>query len=94
MEAAKGSRLTFGHASAGSVTNPFMVTAAFTIFFGVEFLFIRILALAAIHGARCRGIIDFCAPHNILHALHNATRQGASSSKATVQGKCANDPEL
>jgi hypothetical protein len=36
----KGSCLTSCQTTVASVTNPFMVTAAFTIFFGLEPLFI------------------------------------------------------
>ncbi|RWO58234.1 hypothetical protein [Mesorhizobium sp.] len=46
VEAAKGSCLTSSQAIAASVTNPFMVTAAFTIFFELELFFIRILAIS------------------------------------------------
>jgi hypothetical protein len=38
--------LPSSQAIAASVTNPFMVTTVFTIFFGLELLFIRILAIA------------------------------------------------
>ncbi|CAH2401683.1 hypothetical protein MES4922_30222 [Mesorhizobium ventifaucium] len=66
MEAAKGSCLTSSQAIAASVTNPFMVTAAFTIFFELELFFIRILALP-------NGCADLLAgwlgPHPVKPAL-------------------------
>jgi len=40
LEAAKGSDLTCRQTIAACVTNPFMVTGAFTIFLGLEALFI------------------------------------------------------
>jgi len=40
LEAAKGSDLTSSQTIAACVTNPFMVTGAFTIFLGLEALFI------------------------------------------------------
>jgi hypothetical protein len=47
----KGSCLAFAANYVGSVTNPFMVTAAFTIFFGLEALFIRFLAIGCAGGS-------------------------------------------
>jgi hypothetical protein len=47
-----------------------MVTAAFTIFFGLELLFIRILAIAGQHrGPQASETLTFCASHNTLTCI-------------------------
>jgi hypothetical protein len=69
LEAAKGSDLTCRQTIAACVTNPFMVTGAFTIFLGLEAFFIRILAVADAARPRRRGNLDFCAAHNILSCI-------------------------
>jgi hypothetical protein len=61
-----------------------MVTAAFTIFFGVELFFIRILVTTGTLGRcddwRARATLGetltFCALHNTLLALHKRPGQG------------------
>jgi hypothetical protein len=46
-----------------------MVTAAFTIFFGLEALFIRFLAIGCAGGSASPRNLDFCAAHNILSCI-------------------------
>jgi hypothetical protein len=46
-----------------------MVTAAFTIFFGLEALFIRFLAIDGAEGRGPSENVDFCAAHNILSCI-------------------------
>ncbi|MER9407578.1 hypothetical protein NKI36_26460 [Mesorhizobium caraganae] len=69
LEAAKGSDLTSRQPIVACVTNPFMVTGAFTIFLGLEAFFIRILVVADAARPRCRGNLDFCAAHNIFSCI-------------------------
>ncbi|CDX24810.1 hypothetical protein MPLSOD_100258 [Mesorhizobium sp. SOD10] len=73
--------LASGQAIALSVTNPFMVTAAFTIFRQIEFLFNRILLDAGAGGPARQGILDFCALHNILRCI----AQGRPGAKRAFQ---------
>jgi hypothetical protein len=52
----------------GTVTNPFMVTAAFTISAKFETIFIKVLKFAG--AARRSGeLLTFCASHNILFGI-------------------------
>ncbi|UVK37073.1 hypothetical protein LHFGNBLO_004067 [Mesorhizobium sp. AR10] len=67
LEAAKGSCLTSSQTIATSVTNPFMVTAAFTIFFGLEPPFIRILAVAGELAAAYGRNLDFLCSAQYVH---------------------------
>ena len=63
-----------------------MVTAAFTIFFGLEALFIRFLAIGCAGGSARRRNIDFCASHNYYLALHKgAPKKDASTVKGIVK---------
>ncbi|WP_192253852.1 hypothetical protein [Mesorhizobium caraganae] len=80
LEVAKGSDLTSRQPIAACVTNPFMVTGAFTIFLGLEPFFIRILAVVGQRAAVCGPNLDFCAAHNILSCIAQR-RSGKGASK-------------
>ena len=58
-----------GQASVGNVTNPFMVTAAFTNFPAVEANFIRILVNGGSSDSRIAAHIDFLCAAQYLEGI-------------------------
>jgi hypothetical protein len=77
LEAAKGSDLTSGQPISACVTNPFMVTGAFTIFLGLEPFFIRILAVAGAARPDAAEILTFVRRTIYSLALHNRAQARA-----------------